>query len=120
MYLALWRLRWLWDVERFRPRRFGGPGALWSETWFGCPNPLRQLITARWGRPRNIEFHDDIGLATHQQQMLNVVTADQHQAPLTVHRSFLDHGKPGNPAAGIGERAGAESQNQPPDAGSYH
>jgi hypothetical protein len=64
----------------------------------------RLPLRGDWYGAYNIRFDNDIARTADHQQMLDVVTPDQHEAAAAIDRSSVDDGKPrlapaGHPSA---------------------
>ncbi len=98
-------------IEQFGPRRFVGPAAgighRGKARRLGGIGTLRKLVAAGRGA-HDIGLDDDVGGTANHQEMLDIVTPDQHQAAPAIDRGGIDHGKPGHPAAlGVGTEPAA-------------
>ena len=75
-----------------------------SRTCRGPPGPLDRV------------FHDQIGCAAHQDEVFDIIPANQNEAPPGIDRHRVDHSEARHPAsANAAEAAGRVSPNKPID-----
>jgi len=77
---------------------------------FSCFGKCQRSSECRFARccAHDVRLDNNIGPTAYHQKMFNVIATDQDQAPLTVHRSGIDHCQP----VRSGEPLGAKAMHQ--------